>query len=436
MADFSSSVAGKVKQPIDKAPTIHEEQFSHSLVDSRYTNHRSLLSNVTGAPRACTYYRQVRGKDEEPTPFQLNGMNVYQSYTKVNKLIIKVDGTESYNFESETGESSSTLDAYCMFDLVPMKADVLYMDSGDGRAGLYQVTEQPQLHTYAKDKVYKISLQMIAFVTPEILDTLNSRVIKEYFYSADSILNGGSAIIVKDDFFLEKDILNDMALLIQYYIKKFYYNPEKTLNLYDPNNVNYNTYDQYLVKFAKTVIPNEFLTGLRAFEYYDVRSNLVKGSAQTLTVFDAILQLNTKMLKIVEKEMYLVSTKSLSTSAYYGNLFYSKFNYFVTNNPDSYRGQYVQRNSVFTSTLVKTSFLSIATEYVFSDAFYDGDTANMTDWEKFFYETIDNKLFNKKEILKFTEEFYKLEDPYQFYYGPILIWFMVKSRYNNSEYVV
>lgn len=437
MADFLSKVSGEVKQQPDKAPTIHEKEFGHSLVDSRYTNHRSLLSNVTGSPRACTYYRQVRGKDEEPVTFQLNGMNVYQSYIKVNKLIIKVDGSESYSFDNETGESSSTLEAYCMFDLVPMKGDVLYMDSGDGRAGFYQVIEQPQLHTYAKDKVYKISLHMLCFVDEKILNTLNSRVIKEYFYSADSILNGGSAIIVKDDFFLEKDILEEMALLTQYYMKKFYYEPEKTLNLYDNNNANYNIYDQYLVKFCKCVIPSEFLTGLRTFEYYDIRSNLITGSNQTLSVWDAFLKLNTKLLKIVDRDMWLISVKSLPTSAYYGNLFYSKFNYFISNNPNAYKRPYITHSGFFKSLVVNVRFLGFESEYVFSDDFYEGNKELMdNEWERFFYETLDKKLFDKKQILEFANKVYELDEPYQFYYIPILIWFMNKSRYNNSEYVV
>ena len=85
---------GVLAKPVPE-PTVYDPGYKHSIVDSLYTPQTGLLSNVTGTPVLCAYYRTAHGASEEQIGVQLDDLITYQYFPLIRHLIVKFQGEEA-----------------------------------------------------------------------------------------------------------------------------------------------------------------------------------------------------------------------------------------------------------------------------------------------------------------------------------------------------
>lgn len=414
---------GKIEDVQPESPQIYGDRYQHSIVDSAYQPETSILSTVQGTPRLVEYYRQYLGKQEEPLPFQPEGMALYQSYTRIKNLIIKDDGEGALNYDPDTGQSGKDFNAYVIFDLVPIRGDCFITDIGDGNAGLCIITEQPEIRNFTANKVYLITYKLVTILSNQMYDALNKRVVQELQYSKDSALNGGNAVIDTGDYNDQKELLKWCMTITANIFRKFFWNPEKTFALIEQGKPP--TYDQYLVEFLCAIIPPELRQNYpfinRLSTQYGGREIGYYGD---LNVFDILLRGDFHLLSQCSNRIGVVDVTRLYNTRAYGSIRNSKFEQVLVTNPENYGTMkaYVNMDGYPILNYNPDS----STSYFFSAEFYKGNPQG--EFETLTLNTLRDRVIDRKRLLKYCETYFNLSPKDQLYQGAVLILIILACR--------
>lgn len=414
---------GTIKDIPAEAPKIYNERYKHSIVDSAYQPETSILSMVGGTPRLVEYYRQYLGVTEEPFSFQPAGLALYQSYTRIKQMIIKDDGDGAFSYDPETGQSAKDYSSHVIFDLAPIKGDCFITDIGDGNAGLCMITEQPEIRNFTANKVYLVSWRMMGILSREMYGELNKRVVHDYVYSKDSALMGGNAVITTGDYEVQKSLMKWAITLSGHLFRTFYWNPEKTFALITNNQ--HKVYDQYLVDFLCTIIPNELREGYpyinRLSTQYGGREYGLHGE---LNIWDVLLRRDFNLLGQCNPRMGIVSTDRLYATRSYGTIRNSKFDKVIVGDPTLYNTMEAFFN--MEGYPILTYDADNTTSYLFSANFYKGIPEG--EFETLVLNILKDNVIDRKRLLKYCEGYFDLTKWQQLYYGGILILLILVTR--------
>lgn len=421
---------GQETPPEPEAPKIYHEQYRHSLVVGTYQPETSLLSMVQGTPFEVEYYRQRIEADEEPQPFDPENAATYNSYVRIRKLIIKSDGDGAFNFNPEKGESSEMYTGWVTYDVAPIRGDVFISEITDGRAGLFQITEQVEPPAFTANKVYRITFQMVGILQKYWADELGRRVVQELVYSRDSALSGGVGLITEEDFNLEGELFGWRTTIGNWIMRKFWWNPERTIayNVSGDTNVRGGyVYDQYLVNFLCAVIEPDMRTMYPTITQFSTQyGGRDFGMYGTINIWEVLLRGDFNLLSECPKGASMIGVDRLVNSRLYGNLRSSKFTYFICTDPEEYK-LYKEYFNMDGFPILRPSPETKIGSYLFSADFYDGNPQST--FEKLVFKILKDKLVPRKELLKYCkEEYFKLTPKEQLYHGAILILLIQVSR--------
>lgn len=421
---FAITPLGKETPPTPDVPKIYSDSFKHSIVDSSYQPETSLLSMVDGAPRLCEYYRCFLGPDEEPTPFSPENTGTYQSYTRIKRTIIKQEGDGAFNFNPENGESTSTFNGWSISKLAPVRYDVMIMDIGDGNAGLFTVTEQPEPRNVTANKMFYLTYQFLGILTQEWYDILNSRVVDEKVYDRDAALHSGADVISPEAYDIGQKLSHWKATIANYVMREFYWNPEKTI-AYDASNGE-KVYDQYLVSFIRSVLPPELQTTYPFINEFSVQyGGLDKGYHGTINIWEVLLRGDFNLLRICSDKAAMIQTTRLANTRLYGNLRSSKFMWFICTNPEDYKEYKAYFNMDGFPILLPSTEKNFS-NYVFSELFFAGTPEDT--FEQLVLTILRDKVVDKKKLLAYCEGYFDLDKNKQLYHGAILMLLLEVSR--------
>lgn len=419
---FATKPVGEAK-PLEKdAPKIYHEDYKHSIIDSAYQPEMSILSMVDGAPRLVEYYRQFLGRDEMPIAFQPNDVSTYQSYTRIKQLIIKQEGNGAYQFDPDTGQSTSMYSGYVIFDLTPIRGDVFIADIGDGKAGLFVLTEQPEIRNFTSNKVYYITYQLVSILSNNLWEELNKRVVSELVYSKDSAINGGNAVITTGDYDIEKKLMGWIRTISDYLMSTYYWNNEKTIAIKEGQQW---IYDPYLVEFITAVIP----TSLRPRYAWINQPSIQYGGHEfgynsTVNIWTVLLKRDFNLLPICKREAGKISTLSMSNTRLYGNIFNSTFDYVIVTDPDNFvpGERYYNFDGAVPYQAPKVEKFT----YIFTEEFYQGLPQN--DFESLIIDVLKNGVIDRRKLLAYCEGYFNLDYQAKLYNGAILMLLLQASR--------
>jgi hypothetical protein len=421
---FAITPLGKEIPPASEAPKIYSEAFKHSIVDSSYQPETSLLSMVDGAPRLGEYYRCFLGADEEPTPFSPDNTGTYQSYTRIKRTVIKQEGDGAFNFNPDNAESTKVYNGWAISKLAPVRHDVVIFDIGDGLAGLFAVTEQPEPRNITANKMFYITYQFLCILTKDIYDILNGRVVEEKVYDRDAALHSGADVISPEAYDIGQKLSRWKATIANYVMREFYWNPEKTI-VYDAAN-DEKVYDQYLVSFIRAVLPPELQTTYPFINEFSVQyGGLDKGYHGTINIWEVLLRGDFNLLKICDNKAAMIQTTRLANTRLYGNLRSSKIMWFICTNPEDYK-EYKEYFNMDGFPILLPSTEKNFSGYVFSDAFFTGVSDDP--FEQLVFAILRDKVVDKKKLLAYCEGYFDLDKNQQLYHGAILMLLLEVSR--------
>jgi len=428
---FDINPLGSVVPPQPEAPKIYSEQYQHSIVQGTYQPETSLITLVQGIPVVVEYYRQRLRGSEEPAPFDPSNAATYQSYTRIRHLIIKLEGNDAFNFNPEKGESSSMYSGWVTCDVAPIRGDVFIAEIKDGRAGLFQITEQPEIVEFTANKVYRITILMVGILQKDWADELERRVQQELVYSIDSALSGGVGLVNPDDFNTMGELFSWTQTISSWIMRNWWWRPEETIAY--PVAVDKTgtrgtyCYDQYLIDFLSAIITPDMRAGYpvigRLSTQYGGRAI---GTYGTVNIWDVILRGDINLLPMCKNsEAAMIGVDRITGTRLYGNLRSSKFGYFITTDPEEYKVYKTFFNMDGYPILRATPEKKVT--YMFSEEFYNGVPTET--FEKILYQSLKDKVIDRKTLLKYCkDEYFALPELKQLYYGGIIIFLINISR--------
>lgn len=422
---FLEQAPGVNDKPDLNKPTVYAKEYRHSIVDSEYIPHTSLLHNVSGQPIRCDYYRQYLGQDEEVVGLQLNDIATYQSYTEIKSLVYKRDGDPSRNWNEERYEVNQTWVGYFVFDLQPLKADIFVQDIGDGRAGLIQLTKTPEPMSIAKDKVYMCECTLLAEMNETIEANIRSKVVETSWFSAESALKGGQAIITEENRQLNQKLDRWAYMISQHLLTNHYWNPERTIAIVEDDKLYY--YDAFLVRYLQRVIPHKYIPGASPIESLNFKVGRNFNYDKELTIWDCFIQGSFDFLPMVSKELYKYNRTSMMSSRGYTGFLATKFDYILLPSKlefNELNSLYISRDNGFAPRPPMEEGTKVPN--YFSEEFYNGGYKG--EFEQWCKEFFGDRTVDREKILKFCEAYNTWTPKDQIYRAGILVSAIMTSK--------
>lgn len=432
---MGQTIIGGTKQPVSE-PLALPENYKDTIIESRYIPQTSLLSFVPGTPTRTIYYRGYYGASESQIGFQPESIETYQSYTRINNLIIKIDnGNGNFNFTPGNRQATHVLTGYVLFDLAPNKGDLFVKDIGSGKAGLYVITEQPEIRTIQADKCYYIEATLEAEMTQAIKNNLDIKVVKELWYSKESAVAGGNAVLTQDDYDGNKT-LNDLKFaIIDDILANHYYSDEDTIII--PNELRDRLYDPYLAKFLSEVMPASEISPRNKINLLDV-NYWVEGTRNKvpMCIWDMFYRSDFSHPERYKQNFFVHPRTALINTRAYGNVYFSKMDRVITVFEDgAKRNPYVYSGALIPDPIPNTPRFNpskgLPWNYFFGPDFYAGGG---TETQQFVWKMFRDKTIDKRELITVLNNYWSLDDTAKLYMGGIYLLAIKVALRTSSQF--
>lgn len=426
------------------------EPLKTSIVETQFTPRSAILTHLSGARWIVDYYSQVIGTNEELKAFDPNQQTIYQSYRRINRCEILLQGGLNTTINSPTNEAKISGTAILYPGLIPNQYDVIIGDIGDGRLGQFTITEPPQRKSYFNDAAYEINFEMARYYDKKIEDILDQRSVKNLFFQRDYLTYGQNPYLVEEDFHYHKNLEQYIASIEDRWVKEFY-NPSKKTFLV-PGQVDI-TYDPYIVGAVMSLFTqnknnlyrqvnvlnvddwglnyvDNLWTLLLTRDEFKIHSIFKEFTLLSSTRFSAVSQLNGIRFSGVNSVVipkghdlgYGNSEYGSGGVNFCGDMYYSCCgDNGISNANDS---------APTLSDGTEGTTLPIVNEggyYILSPAFYEKDFTKMTKFEKLLWDGILKSKVDPSDVFAYFEAYPKWSKIDRFYLGIVLV---VLMRYS------
>lgn len=458
------SIVGKRPTvPLEGIRTLDLDKTGYKTVaaDNNDIRIKSLQAYADGLPwKIVAYYAQYLGKDNQIRELDVELSAPHQQYVKINDAELRVQSDLSTNFNSEEKVTTTTGSALVLH-IVPNEYDYFIAESGIRRLGLYRITGIER-RTLDDDSVYSIEYQLDSYLGTynQKADNLESKVIKEFTYSRERLIEGLSPVIRTKD---HEDLIN-IDSLIEHYQKRMrhMFVDRATYLLGVPGQVN-RVYDSNHTKFLRAII------GLGTDEcFLEVKSVSFDNDThmELDNLYTALLTKDYESISYCINKYSLVPKRSFSKNSWLrGPLFWPVDYYMypvlegtiykdtygekpkvaVYSLDRSFESEYDSSTPIPSLFLEPWNYLEIDNEdvelikpvmydgyYVFSQSFYNkGEDLSIL--ELLTRDYLKNYSVNLNYLKALTDSWDKWPNLEKFYYTPILIFLLkeAKSHYTR-----
>ena len=427
-------------------PLVEPQTFHSNVVDTRYTPQKSLITHIEGSNWKVEYYSQVLGKSNEISPQQPTLDAPYQQYLLITDFELKVTTPLQLNQDLENKEFDVNGEAYVYPSIIPNKGDMFIADIGDGREGLFSLTETQRL-THLKDSTYRINYVLVDYVTQERINDLRRKTIKTVYFVKRLLTHGENPLLVKEE--LKHYLVLDeyKKELIDRYFNSFFNEKLNTFCVPDQKDL---TYDPLLAKTLTAFLThNDHPLVFKIKPYY---TNLPQYK-KPVTLFDALLNFSQSILRESNEKVKLVPTYVFRTSPQFQSIYFSHFKFVCLPCDKEYQNlpfipyEKSQSEKMDLRHLLKTHKLDTFNDknyemqpiihpvliddyYVLSENFYH-HKQNLSQLEVLVKQAINKEPLNKNlltHVCIHAKYFNRLE---QFYYYPLLLLLIKMEKYGH-----
>lgn len=301
-------------EPVLVAPTS-EQRIAY---DTRSTPLDSIITHVEGSPWIVDgYYSQTLTKQSELSSLQPNQAAVYQQYTKIVKMELRVNSPLQPSQNNETRAITLVGQATVYNFLIPNKGDMFIAGIGDGRTGLFTLTNTEK-KSILKGTTYSIEYQLVDYLTPEYQHDLDAKTIKTVHFVKERIGQGQRPVLVESELRRYEQLKETRRKLISSYTREFYSRQFKVLLVPGQDEP---TYDPYLTDFIAKVIGGDESAQVKDIKSY----NLAGDDAEVVTtLWDALLVGEVETLHHVNAKMWTISTSAFRMWPTLQSVYYSE----------------------------------------------------------------------------------------------------------------
>ncbi len=445
-------------------PIVEPVPYQGIVTDTKYTPNSSLLVFVEGAIWDCNYFSQVTNANSDLRVADQVQSGVYQQYTKIEKMEIKVETPLTASQADDTKLTTVVGEGMVYPFFVPNAGDMFIADVGDGNSALFQVLNSER-KSFMKDSVFNIEYSLVDYVKniqTRVAD-LESKVIKTVYFEKDFALKGENPFLTS----LEQTQYTDINLLydriVDFFFDQFFNYEFNTIVL--PKQDFY-VYDHYIVDFIMKMVNTNDHMNIRLVRRLNVDDDC---ALKKPTLLSAMIRWDKNLLRIAKTQMGIAFTSTFSRNPMLEGIAFSGIPYVVypvmeqTFNPDDplatpawysgYTGidyDYAALNqnglsgncigrpltetetvknipqTIYTAINVADKSVPLVkpvlgdSYYILSGSFY-GNGDDMSILEALVKQYFDMESLNKTNLLAVCNDFYNWSQLDQFYYLPILI---------------
>jgi hypothetical protein len=143
-------------------PKIEPKTYQGIVVDDKATAVKSLIAYVEGAPWTVNYYSQVVAEHNDLREIDAAEPDIYQQYTKINDLEIRVTTSLSESNDTQTGLMTVTGSGNMYGSVLPNVNDYFTTDSGDTKKGLFRVSNVER-KSFNRDSIFYIDYTLVGY---------------------------------------------------------------------------------------------------------------------------------------------------------------------------------------------------------------------------------------------------------------------------------
>lgn len=432
-------------QPAPTSPVVTEQPIhSTPATDTRYESRRSLLSHVEGMPWRVKYYQQLLSENSELSPLAPAKDPVYQQYTRINQLEIRVTTPLAQSQTAQSKNFEVTGEAILYPPMTPNKGDMFIADIGDGREGLFAVTETERL-SIMKEACYQVSYVLTQYTDNQTIEELDAKTVKYTHFVKRLLDHGEDPVIVDDDYHRYLSLQQYWERLLGHYMGQFFNKTASTLLV--PNQPQ-PTYDPFVVKFIASFISSTQHPLLRYMKKYAVD---LPDRNRPWTIWDAVLTLSDSVLPMVEELNGIAHSRLFGELPQFEGVHYSNIEWVVyPHNPkeplcpthrlsagelpaadirhqfDTSRlsalGDFTRDNQAQgIDGLVPIHRVTADEYYVLSKAFYHGEKEHQSQLETLVQMALTRTPVNQKTLTELCDQCHKWPQLEQFYFTPLLL---------------
>lgn len=285
MALFDDKKPDTPSTPETVTPRLETPTFDGITVDTEYTPSSALLTWVEGSNWTVDYFSQVLGSDSEPTPQNINRDPIYQQYKRIRGMDLKVTAPLTFSQDAQLRQMEVRGSGITYPFVVPNKGDMFVADVGDGRVGVFTITEALR-STILRDSVYTVEYIMVAELDRARLDDLERKTIETYHYSQDSLIRGCGPFVTEQEKTRKQRYSELRQELVSRYFTDFLSQEHSTLLVPDQLR---KTYDHFVVKVIHALIGSQEDMRVRRVREMNVTAEPVMSQP---TVWDALMRLD------------------------------------------------------------------------------------------------------------------------------------------------
>ena len=440
IASFEPGVA---VEPTPNLPKIEPASYQSIVNDDNTKPLRSLIAYIEGAPWAVDYYSQIVSTHNDLREIDPGQPGVYQQYQKINGLEIRVSTPLSTTYDTNnaiTGVSGSGL-LYPF--IIPNISDYFVTDADDQKQGLFRVTNVNR-KTFNRDSAFEIEYEMVGYVdvVSTLYNDLIAKVIKNYYFSKDRLIEGKDPIIRSEEYQNLSSLSGWYQTVVQHYFSTFFNAKYGTLVLPGQD---YGIYDSFLVDYLLKITDSFDAFEIRQMKQITIDNDLYLKQPQFWS-----LMFNRDYLGLLEcnTRMEPVNKKAFNSNSFLKGLAFSNLEYILYPDlPDTSSIVHstpsakpislvdlIETTNVngTLATLLTDTFTDVNTTYpyirpvtvddyyVLSSDFYNA-TANQTLLEQLTKDYLKSQTINLNKLVKLCEKYRTWARLEQFYYGPILL---------------
>lgn len=300
MPIFQDEPAVVVPSASNVLPKIQSDKFDGITIDTAYAPSSALLTWIEGSNWTIDYFSQVLDADDEPTPLALDREPAYQQYKRIKKMHLKVTTPLSFSQDPSVLTMDVKGSGITYPFLKPNYGDMFVADIGDGRIGVFTVTQATRA-TILKDSVYNIDYTMVGELTTTILNDLERKTILTFVYSQSSLIGGCGPFITEEKETLRNRLSKLYREMISRYLTDFFSLEHSTLLVPDQLR---KTYDYFLTKAVLSVVDSTMDNRIRRIRELNITAEPVMMQP---TLWDAVIRRDAQRLYGATQKAHLVS---------------------------------------------------------------------------------------------------------------------------------
>lgn len=360
------------------------------------------IMDLEGSNWEITYYQQYLDNDDLSRPFDSAIDPTVQQYIRINDLVGLLQGDLSSAFAESDNTLSLTGELVLYPGLVPNANDHFVATSPDGLIGLF-ICKTPKRYTYRRGTSYTVEFELFREHSTAIQIELDKRVVLEQYFNRDTKLLGETPREITNI-----RNVNISKLVIMMYQKFF----DKDTNTFCYPDDMLKVYDPFYTEFISQLIPAKLRGNKPRPTVYSCDNGEYR--KPFTTIWDILIRGTDIMFGPETMQVELVSPIEFSSD----NVLYNISSSFVD--------RVIYPKEIQTLRTTAKPVDPDGEYYVFTKAFYEGDTENMDEMETI----ISDYLKGTRPLLSCVNTFISTDVPIrtdeELFYRLTLYYYLIK----------